>query len=307
MGDEEPKEDVAYPSEEEPKQQEMAGAGGGPFPWLDPHPSLLVKQTTRGCLQECLGCTARSEYKVSEYDKGYMQAPTGFKSGFLTDAAFTVPNIFYLDETSGCCWRLWWQEGRPMEINMSEGGEAGGRNLAKFAKTCTCQICVAIPVPDPNDPPNVIWVDTPMCCKLPYLNTTAPDAPETELTRTVYVCDLCLAVPKFDYYEGDQVIYRIKPATCCFGCCPTCKCFGRKRGGYPMYLYDPTTGERLEEGKAEEDMPQVTKVWAGLKKECCTTADNFLLIFPEGSSNLRKGGLVGAAMLIDLAWFEGHN
>jgi len=30
--------------------------------------SVLVKQAARGCLQECMGCEARSEYKISAMD-----------------------------------------------------------------------------------------------------------------------------------------------------------------------------------------------------------------------------------------------
>ena len=58
------------------------------------------------------------------------------------------------------------------------------------------------------------------------------------------------------------------------------------------------------EGAAFIDLLEVFAPWA---KECCTTADNFLLIFPQDATTVRKGGLIGAAMLIDLAWFEGHD
>ena len=30
------------------------------------HDALLVKQTMRGCLQECLGCEAKSAFKVAQ-------------------------------------------------------------------------------------------------------------------------------------------------------------------------------------------------------------------------------------------------
>ena len=49
-----------WPQDGAPKQQNMGT--GGLFGFLSPYRGLLVKQTTRGCLQECCGCEARSEY-----------------------------------------------------------------------------------------------------------------------------------------------------------------------------------------------------------------------------------------------------
>ena len=47
---------------EAPKQ---AGMAGGDFAFLDRHNSLLVKQSMRGCLQECMGCEATSEFNIA--------------------------------------------------------------------------------------------------------------------------------------------------------------------------------------------------------------------------------------------------
>ena len=50
--------------------------------------------------------------------------------------------------------------------------------------------------------------------------------------------------------------------------------------------------------------PQIRKVWAGLKKECCTTADTFAVFFPRGASARRKAGLLGLTFLLDFTIFE---
>lgn len=54
----------------------------------------------------------------------------------------------------------------------------------------------------------------------------------------------------------------------------------------------------------QEGTPQIRKVWAGLKKECCSTADHFVLVFPPGIDAKRKAGLLGMTFLIDFTVFE---
>jgi hypothetical protein len=284
---------------EAPKQ---AGMAGGDFAFLDRHNSLLVKQSMRGCLQECMGCEARSEYRVSEMDFGYIM-----DTGILTEGAMTKPDIMYLLEESGFCARCCLQEARALTIPVTEGAEAGGRELMRFEKPMGCQICLNVPivVPNQNQEPEVIFVDCPMCCLLPEMHTKKPGSDQV-FSKTQYVCDMFLAVPKFDYYEDGQVVYRIKPETCCGGCCWNPRCC-RARLGLPLFFYDPNTGAMIGEDMPELQRPQITKVWAGLKKECCSTADNFAVFFPPGCDNRRKAGLLGATMLIDLAWFEGHD
>jgi hypothetical protein len=283
-----------------PKQ--VAMDAGGEFGFLAQHPSLLVKQTMRGCLQECMGCEAKSEYKVSEMDFGYIN-----DTGLLSDGAMSKPDIMYLLEESSFCMRCCWQEGRALTIPVTRGPEAGGEELMRFEKPMGCQICLNIPICVPNQDQQVeiMFVDCPMCCMLPMMETKKAGSDEV-FSKTQYVCDMFLGVPKFDYYEGDQVLYRIAPETCCGGCCMNPRCC-RARLGLPFYFYDPNTGAMIDEDKDELQRPQITKVWAGLKKECCSTADNFAVFFPEGCDNRRKAGMLGATMLIDLAWFEGHD
>ena len=56
---------------------------------LGPHDALLVKQTMRGCFQECLGCDAKSEFKISPFSTDQI---TGFR---VSEQAMAVPDILY--------------------------------------------------------------------------------------------------------------------------------------------------------------------------------------------------------------------
>jgi hypothetical protein len=283
-----------------PKQVNMQAAGD--FGFLAPHNALLVKQTMRGCLQECMGCEAKSEYKVSEMDYHYINS-----AGFINDGTMSMPDFMYLLEESSFIARCCLQEGRAFSMPVTSGAEAGGHELMRFDKPMGCQICLNIPIPYQEDGGvGVFWVDCPMCCMLPQLETKKPGSNQV-FSKTQYVCDMFLAVPKFDYYEDGQVVYRIIPETCCGGCCLMPRCCRGGRTMFPFFFHDPTSGRMVGEEQPDLERPQITKVFAGLKKECCSTADNFAVFFPPGCDSRRKAGLLGATMLIDLAWFEGHD
>jgi len=51
---------------------------------------------------------------------------------------------------------------------------------------------------------------------------------------------------------------------------------------------------------------QINKVWSGFKKECCSDADNFQVVFPATADNDTKANLLGANILIDFTFFETH-
>ena len=52
---------------------------------------------------------------------------------------------------------------------------------------------------------------------------------------------------------------------------------------------------------------QIRNVWAGFKRECCTSADNFFIVFPAGASTAEKAKLVGSTVLLDYTVFEEKN
>jgi len=76
--------------------------------------------------------------------------------------------------------------------------------------------------------------------------------------------------------------------------------------GGPILFLEPTNPDEKIGAEQGDQAPQITKVWAGLKKECCSTADNFAVFFPQGCTPERKAGLLGSTMLVDFVFFEGR-
>ena len=54
----------------------------------------------------------------------------------------------------------------------------------------------------------------------------------------------------------------------------------------------------------DDAFAQINKVWSGFKKEMCSDADNFQVIFPAGVDAKTKATLVGANVALDFVWFE---
>jgi len=280
--------------ENAPGQEEMkVGYGGDIQSIFGPKESVLVKQTMKGCLQECCGCEAKSEYKVSNMDWQYIE---GTK---LKEGAMTMADELYIIEESNCCVRICCQDGRALTLKVSTGGEPGGQPVVEYRKPCGMPVCFTIHTENGT-------VDCPCCCLLPQMTAFSPDG--RELNKTRYVCDLCMYVPKFMYSEGGTDIYKIRPETCCGGCCVVCTCNGGKPQ-IPFYFWEGKDFDQMVKGPqgGEGGTPQILKVWAGLKKECCSTADNFAVFFPPNCTPERKAGLLGATMLVDFVFFEGRN
>jgi len=265
-----------------PAQQQMA-TSASLEPYLGNKQAILVKQTMRGCCQECMGCEAKSEYKISAMDFNYME--TG---GVLKEGAMTQPDEMYVLEESSFCMRCCWRDGRPMDVNVTAGAEAGGAPIISYKKPCGCPITFEL-----DD------FDCPCCCFLPEMSATVDGS---EL-KSKYLCDQYCCVSKFSYSEDGNVVYIVQPDTCCGGCCPTCRC-QRGKPMIPYFFHDPETMTRIDDGKDEENQPQIRKVWAGFKKECCSSADTFAVFFPQGADLKRKAGLLGLTFLIDFTIFE---
>jgi len=282
---------------EAPKQEGMGG-GEGIEEMVGGLSGLLVKQTARGCLQECMGCEAKSEFVVSEFD------PSMHVGSALTDGAMDKPNIMYALESSSCCCRLCWRDGRPFDMPVSKGGEAGGGPIVNFKKPCGLPLNMAVPVNKDGG-----TVDVPCCCMLPEIYTVGLGAADEETSRTKYQCDICLNVPKLMYQEKTngawEDIYKIRPETCCIGCCIKPRCGGGRMCTIPFYLWDAKNpDQKVLVGGKEESPAMIEKVWAGLAKECCTTADTFAIVFPDDIKPERKMGLLGATFLLDFVVFE---
>jgi hypothetical protein len=63
-----------------PLQHSMGGAVSSEAVFVSKS-SLLVKQAARGCLQECMGCEARSECKISAMDPKDIAVTAGAEEG----------------------------------------------------------------------------------------------------------------------------------------------------------------------------------------------------------------------------------
>lgn len=270
---------------EAPAQEAMGDSNALIDKHFAQYDSMLVKQTMRGCLQECLGCEAKSEFKVAPLDWSKVD---GFR---IDTSAMERPESMYALEKSSFCCRFFWRDGRPFTMEVSEGSEAGGAPIVQFKKPCGFPLYCEI-----KD------YTFPCCCLLPKVETQLPDG--TSLgSESAYQCDLCLYVPKFKYSENGEAVYILKPETCCGGCCIACKCCSGKGCVYlPFYFHEPSTMTVM--GGYNGDAPQISKVWAGWKKECCSTADTFAINFPKSIDAKRKAGLLGMTFLIDFVWFE---
>lgn len=267
---------------EAPKQEEMGGDLCEKH--FGPHDAMLVKQTMRGCLQECLGCEAKSEFKVAPMD--FKNIEDGYK---LTDNAKNEEETLYALEKSSFLCRCCWRDGRPFDMQVTEGKEEGGQSVVSYVKPCGCPLYL-----DLGDGFHV-----PCCCNLPKVDTHINGQPTG--STSAYLCDMCLYVPKFKYLEQDSIVYIVKPETCCGGACIKCACSGKGCIYIPFYFHDKDMNSI---GGYEDNSPQVRKVWSGWTKECCSTADTFVVKFPPNIDAKRKAGLLGMTFLMDFVWFE---
>merc|ERR1740123_989352 len=187
-----------------------------------------------------------------------------------------------------------------MTIDIHQGEDDKGKKLIQYQKPCGFPLCCDVYIPTGE---SVQKVSCPCCCLLPQLDTQTPGGVPLE-TSSHYICDQNLCVPKIEYRESGEAVYLLKPETCCGGCCFQCSCCSGKGLIYaPFYFHDPKTGEVMFGGYGGQT-PQIRKMFAGLKKECCSTADTFAVMFPDGITPKRKAGLLGLTFLLDFTWFE---
>lgn len=262
--------------------------------------AISVQQTMRGCFQECLGCEAESEYRIYH---GHIEEGQARAEG--------IPQVGHLLESSPCLCRFCLGVSRSftMPLTLGEPTKEGGNTtygpkVLEFRKPLSNPICFHVPVNEGGD-----TVPCPCCCFLPKLETF--DNENTLLGSTKYICDTNLLVPKFGVFgpDGTQK-YLVRPETCCGGCCVMIRCGGKgsaKSVYIPFLIRDPTTQAPLMSNLklgGEDATARINKVWSGFKKECCSDADNFQVLFPQGATMHDKANLLGANVLIDFAYFE---
>lgn len=163
-----------------------------------------------------------------------------------------------------------------------------------------------------------LWL---LCCDAPYLETW--DAKNrVPLGATRYVCDAYLCVPKFDVFDGrGRHRYRIRPDTCCAGCCVTPRCGGAKGRclRVPFVVRDPhehnrplstmRPPEKLDMDRSVEPLPvnskaRVDVLWSGWVNECCTRRDAYHLAYPHDATPEDKITLIGSSILLDVTLVE---
>jgi len=285
-----------------PEQQAMGQEG---FVQLmnEMNNSFLVKQTMRGCLQECMGCEATSEYEISKLDWAYLGSGTMLKEGWESE-----PNRMYALEQSSFIQRLCWKDGRSLTINVSEwqageeGKPAAGRKIAEFKKPCGCPTIWRCTIPD-QEGEGSNQIQCPCCCLLPKVTGFMPDGREVGTSQ--YKCDNPCCVPAFEYKEQGEVVYVIKPPTCCGGMCISFeRGWGKGCCKVPFYFLRPDGVTHVKDSVGRD--AQISKVWAGLKKECCSSADTFAVFLPEDCAKNpdRAIGMLGLTFLLDFTVFE---
>lgn len=254
---------------------------------------FLLKQTAKGCIQSCMGCQANTEYMMAGMDWKFLSSGSA-----LSEGAMSLPNELYILEDTSCCMRFCCRDGRPLTMNVTAGGEAGGAPVATYTKPLGFPLSFTVHIPAGEG--ETVDLSCPCCCFLPSLALNNPDT-GIEESKSQYICDFMYCIPKFVYSEGGEAVYYVAPDTCCGGCCVQPK-GGCKNFKVPFYFHDPVTKEKVMNSNG--NAPQIAKVWAGLKKECCTTADNFATFFPDGCDAKRKAGLLGLTLLLDFTVFE---
>jgi len=263
---------------------------------LGPCDVISVQQTPRGCFQECLGCSARSEFRLYNGFKENMRNAI-LPGQDLGPDADQIGHM--LEESSFCPDRCFWSGMRKFSIPIKvpdENGEMMMYNEKDFSLPTHCIVH--------GDNGDLV---IPCCCMLPTLKTYTSD--KTYVGKTKYVCDQYLWVPKLRTYDAnDNPLYMIRPDTCCCGCCPVCGCGGGKGSNcvyMPFYIRNVQTLEKLPGGPGGMGLEaQVRNVWSGMKKECCTSADNYFVVFPENSTTALKAALIGSTVLLDFTVFE---
>jgi len=252
------------------------------------HDAMLVKQTMRGCLRECMGCEAKSEFNVAPLNWANID---GYR---INETAMGEPDKLYALEESSFCMRCCCRDGRAFDMVVQNG--QGGTDVVHYKKPLSMPLYFSIPTQDGS-------IDCPCCCFLPKVETMSSSGqPLGSSSR--YICDQNCCVPKLKYAENEQDVYTLKPETCCGGCCIACNCKGKGGLFVPFYFHDPVTSEPIGGTYQDENTPQIRKVWAGMKKECCSTADTFAVKFPAGVTPERKAGLLGLTFLLDFTVFE---
>jgi hypothetical protein len=189
---------------------EMSRSGAGECDVLGNQPNLFVKQTRKGCFQECFGCDANTEFKIATLDQ-------------------RDNDIYYALENTSCCIRFWCGSMRPYEINLWSGKDNTGSQLGKFVRPLRCQLG-----------------SLKCCC---YQEIQAENSSGSKLGSVKERCWCCVPSFDVKD-ANDQQKYLLHFPTCCDGMCIDCCAEGCCNCRIPFYVFTPGKGaEKKQVGK----------------------------------------------------------
>ncbi|CAM9452317.1 unnamed protein product, partial [Heterosigma akashiwo] len=247
---------------------------------------LVLAQSTSQCCRCC--CFQNSITWVLSEQDNFQPGPN----------PFDLPISGWIHEESSwfgrsCSWIL---PGCRAVKYVQHAGPPPDNIIGTHEKVCTCGYCL-----------NCGNYSFPICnCfPLPYLETKTAEG--AIVGKTLYICDACMSVPKFDVFDkmGEKK-YRLRPDTCCLGVCVRWRCDGEKGKCFrvPFIIQDYSSKVPVKTNAPSEDNAQIDVLWSGWKNECCTLKNAYHLAFPEGVSPEEKLLLTGAALLVDLTLYE---
>lgn len=187
--------------------------------------------------------------------------------------------LYVVEDTSLFC-RFCFGTCRESKLELKMGGTAEGQTMAAFFRPLRCLVgpCKC-------------------CCFQEIKVTDSTNQAELGSVREAFWC----CVPSFKVLDhGGDHVYDLHQPTCCGGCCVNC--FDKGGCGclrVPFYFYPPG-------GKEEERNGELVKIWAGLKKECCTNANNFELRPPKGAEPHTMPLVYASTVLLNSNFFEGE-
>lgn len=174
-----------------------------PLEMLRDHSELLIKQTRKGCCQECMGCEATNEFLV------FPNVQKAKDSG---------NQIMYSKESSSFCCRLCCLNQRSFTQTVWSGTkDAKGSEVMAMDRPFTCPLAPLT------------------CCCVPTIAFKNGDA---VLGSAQVPCFLC--VPALDVLDASgQKEFQVQQPTCCGGCCVNCWAEGCCNCKTPFYVYKP--------------------------------------------------------------------
>ena len=257
---------------------------------------LMTQKTSQCCKPCCLQPNIHWTIKPMTTDEDAMPTISEAEGKSWIDA----PPMMFVRETAGFlgrCFSFCGPGSRKTKYETFAGEDDTGELLFYHDKDHTMGVNQVVGCNDKGQ-----FIRCPCCCCLPYLKTKKPDG--EEVGKTIYLCDMCLCVPKFMVSKRGEPRYLIRPDVCCGGVCVKCKCGGKKKGGgsancckIPFYVRDPVTKEKIDEA-------QITDMWAGFRHEMCTKRDLYMVMFPKEADVEDKALLLGATNLIDICLNE---